>query len=105
MDRLEDVIQPLRGAPGEFDALVDRLAEARLVLIGEASHGTHDFYQIRSHLTKRLIAERDFAGVAAEADWPDAYRVNGYVRGRHERPLGDGRFKRLPPLSAMDVAQ
>ncbi len=51
------------------------------MLIGEASHGTHEFYRIRSEITKRLIADRGFSAVAVEADWPDAYRVNRYVRG------------------------
>ncbi len=54
---------------------------ARFVLIGEASHGTHEFYALRAELTERLIEERGFCAVAAEADWPDAYRVNCYARG------------------------
>jgi erythromycin esterase-like protein len=51
------------------------------VLIGEASHGTHEFYQQRAEITKRLIEERHFNAVAVEADWPDAYRVNRFVHG------------------------
>ena len=51
------------------------------MLIGEASHGTHEFYRIRAEITKRLIVEKGFSAVAVEADWPDAYRVNRYVRG------------------------
>jgi erythromycin esterase-like protein len=51
-----------------------------LVLIGEATHGTHEFYRIRADLTRALILQRGFTGVAAEADWPDAYRANGWVR-------------------------
>jgi erythromycin esterase-like protein len=53
-------------------------------LIGEASHGTHDFYAARAAMTRRLIEEKGFCAVAAEADWPDAYRVNRWVRGRSE---------------------
>src|SRR2546428_1519407 len=63
------------------EALVERLAGARFVLIGEASHGTHEFYRERAELTKALI-ERGFGAVAVEADWPDAYRVNRFVRAR-----------------------
>ncbi len=78
---LGDVVRPLTGSASDFDALVARVGEARMVLIGEASHGTHEFYRIRAEITKRLIRERGFTAVAVEADWPDAYRVNRYVRG------------------------
>jgi erythromycin esterase-like protein len=72
---------------------------ARFVLIGEASHGTHEFYRERAEITKRLIAEHGYAFVAAEADWPDAYRVNLFVRGESddgdaEEALQD--FRRFP---------
>jgi erythromycin esterase-like protein len=63
-----------------FDPLLESIGDARLVLIGEASHGTHEFYQIRAELTKALIARKGFNVVAVEADWPDAYRVNRWVR-------------------------
>lgn len=72
--------RPLEAADA-FDELVALAAGARFVLIGEATHGTHEFYAIRAELTKRLIREHGFAAVAAEADWPDAYRVNRFVRG------------------------
>jgi erythromycin esterase-like protein len=62
------------------ERVVDQAGEVRFVLIGEASHGTHEFYALGAELTKRLIEERGFVAVAAEADWPDAYRVNCYVR-------------------------
>src|SRR5438105_3977658 len=72
---------------------------ARFVLLGEASHGTHEFYRERAEITKRLIEEKGFNAVAVEADWPDAYRVNRYVRGEGadtnaEEALGG--FKRFP---------
>jgi erythromycin esterase-like protein len=63
-----------------FDPLLESIGDARFVLIGEASHGTHEFYQIRAELTKALIARKGFNVVAVEADWPDAYRVNRWVR-------------------------
>ena len=66
------------------EALEEIVGDARIVLIGESSHGTHEFYRARSDITKWLIQEKGFCAVAAEADWPDAYRVNRYVRG-----LGD----------------
>ncbi len=76
---------PLTGGAADYDALLDAIGDARFVLIGEASHGTHEFYRQRALITRRLIAERGFAAVAVEADWPDAYRVNRFVRG-----IGDG---------------
>ncbi len=76
-----DAAYPLAGGPDNFDPLLARIGDAPFVLIGEASHGTHEFYRIRAEITKRLIAERGFSAVAVEADWPDAYRVNRYVRG------------------------
>ena len=71
----------LTGASSDYDPLIQQIGEARLVLIGEASHGTHEFYRERAQITKRLIQEKGFTAVAVEADWPDAYRVNRYVRG------------------------
>ena len=71
---------PLTGDHHDYDALVEAVGDARLVLIGEASHGTHEFYRERAQLTKRLIVEKGFTAVAAEADWPDGYRVNRFVQ-------------------------
>jgi erythromycin esterase-like protein len=68
------------GVPSDAE-LFDIVGDARFVLIGEASHGTHEFYEARERMTRRLIQEKGFCAVAAEADWPDAYRVNRYVRG------------------------
>jgi erythromycin esterase-like protein len=73
---------PIRGTSDDYDDLLDLIGERRFVLIGEASHGTHDFYRERARLTRRLIDERGFTAVAVEADWPDAYRVHRYVMGR-----------------------
>src|SRR5687768_6723796 len=90
---------PLAGNAADFDILLDRIGDARFVLLGEASHGTHEFYRIRAELTKRLIREKGFTAIAAEADWPDSYRVNRYLRGAG--PDGDatealGDFRRFP---------
>ncbi|RPJ84834.1 MAG: erythromycin esterase family protein [Acidobacteria bacterium] len=73
---------PLTNQAEEYNALVDRMAEASFVLIGEASHGTHEFYQQRAEITRRLIREKGFRGVAIEADWPDTYRVHRYVTNK-----------------------
>jgi erythromycin esterase-like protein/predicted phosphoribosyltransferase len=71
-------------APGGIpprETLEELVGDARIVLIGESSHGTHEFYEARAAITKWLIEDKGFCAVAAEADWPDAYRVNRYVRG------------------------
>jgi erythromycin esterase-like protein len=80
-DRISVAAEPLSGSPNDYDSLVEMVGEARFVLLGEASHGTHDFYRERALITKRLIYQRGFNAVAVEADWPDAYRINRYVRG------------------------
>src|SRR5947208_17181828 len=81
MSNPPDILQPIEGRAGDYDRLIDRLGRARFVLLGEASHGTHEFYRERAAITRRLIEEKGFTAVAVEADWPDAYRVNEYVRG------------------------
>jgi erythromycin esterase-like protein/predicted phosphoribosyltransferase len=100
-DPLEVVRQcaiPLSGDPSQYDALIAGIGDAQVVLLGEASHGTHEFYRERAFITRRLITEKGFTAVAAEADWPDAYRVNRYVRGTGddedsvEALAGFGRF-------------
>src|SRR5215212_1528802 len=80
-----DAAHLLTGADIDYNQLLDQIGDARVVLIGEASHGTHEFYRQRALITRRLIAEKGFTAVAVEADWPDAYRVNRFVRG-----MGDG---------------
>ncbi|MGY1809005.1 erythromycin esterase family protein [Blastococcus sp. SYSU D00669] len=68
--------------PADLDPLLERVGDARVVAIGEASHGTHEYYAWRAALTRRLVAERGFGLVAVEGDWPDCYRVNRSVRAR-----------------------
>jgi len=80
-DIVREATHPLTGAAQDYDPLLEMIGDARLVLLGEASHGTHEFYRERAEITKRLIREEGFTAVAVEADWPDAYRVNCYVRG------------------------
>jgi erythromycin esterase-like protein len=71
----------LKGTPDDYDPLLELIGDAPLVLLGESTHGTHEFYRERAAITRRLIEEKGFTAVAVEADWPDAYRVNRFVRG------------------------
>jgi erythromycin esterase-like protein len=82
-----------------FATLLDLIGDARLVMIGEATHGTDEFYSIRAALTKALIRSKQFNLVAAEADWPDAYRINRWVRHRSadaDAPAALAAFVRFP---------
>src|ERR687885_2270681 len=99
VDTVRDAARVLTGSADDYDPLLDLVGNARFVLLGEASHGTHEFYRERARITRRLIEEKGFTAVAAEADWPDAYRVNCYVRGRSSAPNANdalGGFKRFP---------
>jgi len=81
------------------ETLEKLIGYARIVLIGESSHGTHEFYEARAAITRWLIEQKGFCAVAAEADWPDAYRVNRYVRGLGEDKSADealSGFERFP---------
>jgi erythromycin esterase-like protein len=96
---LRQEARPMTGDSGDFDSLLALVGDSRFVLIGEASHGTHEFYRIRAEITKRLIREKGFSSIAVEADWPDAYRVNRYVQGRGsdtDAAQSLGGFKRFP---------
>lgn len=95
---LRAAARPLTGAPADYDPLLERIGDARVVLLGEASHGTHEFYAERARITRRLVEERGFTAVAIEGDWPDAHRACRYVRGAgadrdaEEALRGFGRF-------------
>lgn len=94
-----EAASPLEGEHGQYQALLESIGDAEIVLLGEASHGTHEFYQTRAEITRRLIEERGFTAVAVEGDWPDCYRVNRYVRGLGTDPDADaalGDFQRFP---------
>jgi erythromycin esterase-like protein len=81
LEGLRAHLRPLAGGPQRYDELLHPMGSARFALLGEASHGTQEFYRERIRITQRLIAEKGFTAVAVEADWPDAWRVNRYVRG------------------------
>ncbi|MGO9820010.1 MAG: erythromycin esterase family protein [Solirubrobacteraceae bacterium] len=90
---------PLTGDHRDYDPLLALIGDARIVLLGEASHGTHEFYRERARITKRLIAEHGFDAVAIEGDWPDSNRVNRYIHGARTDPDAEaalGGFRRFP---------
>jgi erythromycin esterase-like protein len=83
----------------DYEPLFQLMGDRQVVLIGEASHGTHEFYETRANLTKRLIAEKGFQSLALEADWPDALRVHRYTQGNNADPNAEAAladFKRFP---------
>jgi erythromycin esterase-like protein len=96
---LEAAARPIEDAARDYDPLLNLIGEARFCLLGEATHGTHEFYRERAEITKRLIKEKGFTAIAVEADWPDAFRVNRYVRGLSDDKNANealGGFKRFP---------
>lgn len=80
---IRSLSRPLR-SPIDLDPLLERVGDARYVLLGEASHGTAEFYTWRAALSQRLIEEKDFRFIAVEGDWPDCYRVSRYIKGYPE---------------------
>lgn len=96
---IERLARPLR-TTADLDPLVERIGDARFVLLGEASHGTAEYYGWRAALSRRLITEKGFSFVAVEGDWPDCFRINKWVKGRaHENATARqvlGRFERWP---------
>ena len=89
----EDLAPPLSA---EFAGPFDRFGAAKLVLLGEATHGTAEFYRSRAAITRRLIEKHGFTIVALEADWPDAARIDRYVRHRSPEPSREEVFVRFP---------
>jgi erythromycin esterase-like protein len=92
-------VHGLTGSRQDYDLLMELAGDCRFALLGEASHGTHEFYQTRAEITKRLIEEKGYSAVAVEADWPDAHRVNRYVQGRGDDANAAealSSFKRFP---------
>lgn len=87
---------PSPAAPEDFGACFDRFGDAQIVLLGEATHGTSEFYRARAAITRHLIVHHGFSLVAVEADWPDAARIDDYVRHRAPRPRRGDVFARFP---------
>jgi len=88
-------LPPLEDAEA-FGAAFHRFADAKVVLLGEATHGTSEFYRARAAITRRLVERHGFTIVAAEADWPDAARIDAYVRHHPVPPSDDAAFQRFP---------
>jgi len=98
-DIVRQIAQPLSGGSADYDSLLNLVGNARFVLLGEASHGTHEFYFERAQITKQLIIEKGFTVIAIEADWPDANRAHRYVRGASNDSNADealSGFRRFP---------
>lgn len=92
-----DAAEPFRDIEtANLDRLLDRIGDSRIVLIGEASHGTSEFYRMRARITRELIERRGFTVVAAEADWPDAAHIDHYVQHREYPPSEWTAFSRFP---------
>jgi erythromycin esterase len=79
IDLIRERAYPLH-QPADLDTLINKIGDARIVMLGEASHGTHEYYTWRAHITKRLIKEKGFSFIAVEGDWPDCYSLNRYVK-------------------------
>src|SRR5687768_10938959 len=77
---IQGAAYPLQ-SKADLQPLFDRVGDARIVMLGEASHGTHEYYTWRAHISKRLIEEKGFNCIAVEGDWPDCYRFNRFVKG------------------------
>jgi erythromycin esterase-like protein len=98
-DTIRENLQPFAETAELLPRIAEIVSDAEFVLIGEASHGTHEFYQCRAAITQHLISEMGFSAVAVEADLPDAYRVNRYVTCRGNDASADealGDFSRFP---------
>lgn len=93
VEQIRVLARPLQNGV-DLDPLMAMIGDARYVLLGEASHGTHEYYIWRYRLTRRLIEEKGFTFIAVEGDWPDCYRINRYVKVSPTRAGRHGRFCR-----------
>ncbi|MDR3476759.1 MAG: erythromycin esterase family protein [Gammaproteobacteria bacterium] len=96
---LNDIAEPLSEDENQYSSLLDKIGESRFVLIGEATHGTHEFYQARANITQQLIMQKGFMAIAIEGDWPDTYRIHRYLQGKGDPGKSEnalGEFKRFP---------
>lgn len=100
LEQLRKLAEPIQGRLSDYNPLLARIGSRRFVLIGEASHGTHEFYLQRAIITKRLVEEKGFDAVVCEADWPDMYAANKYCKGKAAAAMDArdalGSFQRFP---------
>lgn len=90
---------PFESVDANMEQIIKLVGDKRIVLIGDGSHGTHEFYELRAKITQRLIEEKGFNAVAIEGDWPDAYKVHRYLHGASDVLSASdalGGFKRFP---------
>jgi protein-L-isoaspartate(D-aspartate) O-methyltransferase len=93
---IAEAAEPFDRIDGAFAEMFDRFANRRVVLLGEASHGTHEFYEARAAITRRFVERHGFTIVAVEADWPDAAAIDRYIRHHPHRPGDRAPFERFP---------
>ena len=98
LEAIRSAAVPLKGDSSDYENLLASIGDAQIVLLGEATHGTHEFYTIRAQITQQLITQKGFHAVAIEGDWPDAYQVNRYVQGQNYTKATDAlaSFDRFP---------
>jgi len=75
------IIKLEKGPSSDFSSLLNQIGDAKIVLLGESTHGTHEFYKARAEISKQLIQQKGFNAIAVEADWPSAYKINKFVKG------------------------
>jgi erythromycin esterase-like protein len=96
---ITNAAQPIIGKPNDYKALLEKIGDARFVLLGEASHGSQEFYQARADISRQLITEKGFMAIAIEGDWPDAYQIHRYLQGAGSKRNWEqalATFKRFP---------
>jgi len=95
---LNHAVEPIAEDEAEFSSVLEKIGDARFVLMGESTHGTHEFYQTRIALTKQLILKKGFMAVTIEGDWPDAHGVHRYIQGKSDNDASTAlnQFKRFP---------
>ena len=78
---LQKILMHRLTSANDLDALLEDIGDRSVVMLGEASHGTHEYYTWRTAISKRLIQEKNFSFIAVEGDWPDCYKINRYIKG------------------------
>lgn len=103
-ERVREMAYPLRET-GDLDPLLNRIGDARCVLLGEASHGTSEYYTWRARISERLVREKGFSFIAVEGDWPDCYEMNRYVKGYPDSGTRAREVLKTLPVANLDVGQ
>ncbi|KTD26929.1 erythromycin esterase family protein [Legionella israelensis] len=101
MSLLNETVEPLQENGDKYASLLNKIGEARFVLMGEATHGTEEFYQARIEISQQLILKKGFMAIAIEGDWPDAYQIHRYIQNTNNKSVPDAKaaltgFTRFP---------